>query len=154
MRPLPLLLAASLCGAALAGPASAAEGFVTTPSATNFKTTLAKLGAAIRSRNFTLFAEVDHAAGAAGVGLSLRPTHLIIFGNPRGGTPPMACAQSLGLDLPLKALVYEDAAGKTLVATPDPAAMATRHGLGDCAKPAIEMMGKALQAIAMEAAAP
>jgi uncharacterized protein (DUF302 family) len=134
--------------------ALAAEGIVTTTTSTDFRTTLGKLGAAIGSRNLTLFVEVDHAAGAAAAGLSLRPTHLIVFGNPRGGTPAMACAQSIGLDLPMKALVYEDASGKVHIAMPDPAAMAARHRLGDCAAPAIEAMGKALAAIAAEASAP
>lgn len=137
----------------LTGPTSAAEGIVTTQSASDFKTTLGKLNGAIRARNFTLFAEVDHAAGAAGVGLVLRPTHLVVFGNPRGGTPAMVCSQTIGLDLPLKALVFEDAAGKVQISMPDPLAIAARHGTGDCGKAAFEAMGKALQAIAAEAAA-
>lgn len=155
MRSMALLISgAALAAAPGHGVAHAAEGFITSTSATDVKTTLGKLGAAIRARNFTLFSEVDHAAGAAGVGLALRPTHLVIFGNPRGGTPAMACAQTVGLDLPLKALVFEDATGKTRIAVPDAAAIAARHDLGDCAKPAIEAMGKALQAIAAEAGAP
>ncbi len=145
---------ACLSAAALPSVAAAAEGVTTVQSASDFKTTLGKLNLAIRARNLTLFAEIDHAAGAASVGLGLRPTHLVIFGNPRGGTPAMACAQTMGLELPLKALVFEDGSGTVRIAMPDTAAIAARHRLGDCGKPAIEAMGKALAAIATEAAAP
>lgn len=76
-----------------------------------------------------VFARFDHAAGAAGVGLTLRPTELIIFGNARGGTPLMQSAQSVGIDLPLKALVWQDAAGKTCISYNQPEWIAKRHGL-------------------------
>lgn len=135
-------------------PSAAAEGFNTVQSASDFRTTTTKLAAAIKARNLIAFTDIDHGAGAASVGLQLRPTYLFVFGNPRGGTPAMICAQTVGLDLPLKALVFEDAAGKVQIVTPDPAEMAKRHALGDCAKPAIEAMSKALAGIAADAAAP
>lgn len=135
-------------------PAPAAEGVMTRASSTDFTTTLGKLQAAIKARQFTLFAEVDHAAGAQKAGLALRPTYLVIFGNPRGGTPVMACNQTAGLELPLKALVWQDEAGKAQLSMANPAGIAARHALGDCAKPAIEAMGKALEAIAADATAP
>lgn len=77
-------------------------------STVSFDQTAAQLEAAIRSRGFTVFAEVDHAAGAESAGLSLAPSRLFIFGNPQGGTPLMQANPALGLDLPLKALVYEE----------------------------------------------
>jgi uncharacterized protein (DUF302 family) len=76
------------------------------------KETLDRLEAEIRARGMTVFARVDHAVGAAEVGLPLRPTEVVIFGNARGGTPLMQANQAIGIDLPLKALVFEDASGK------------------------------------------
>ena len=74
-----------------------------------------RLEAEIRNKGMKVFARIDHAAGAAGVGLTLRPTELIIFGNARAGTPLMQSAQTVGIDLPLKALVWQDAAVKTWI---------------------------------------
>ncbi len=78
-----------------------------------------------------LFARIDHAAGAADVGSALRPTTLLVFGNPAAGTPLMQAAQTAGIDLPLKALVWQDAAGVVHVSYNDPAWIAMRHGLGE-----------------------
>jgi len=72
-----------------------------------------RLEAEIRAQRMTVFARIDHAGGAAEVGFTLRPTELIIFGNARGGTPLMESVQTVGIDLPLKALVWEDAGGET-----------------------------------------
>src|SRR4029450_12973509 len=72
---------------------------------------------------------IDHAAGAAAVGMPLRPTELLIFGNPPAGTPLMQAEQTIGIDLPLKALVWEDASGGVWIAYNDPAWLAVRHGL-------------------------
>ena len=77
----------------------------------------------------TVFARIDHAEGATLVGLSLRPTEVLIFGNAKGGTPLMQAAQSIGIDLPLKALVRQDASGETWLSWNDPAWLAARHGL-------------------------
>ena len=79
-----------------------------------------RLDAEIRARGLTIFARIDHAAGAAEVGLKLRPTQLIVFGNARGGTPLMQSVQTIGIDLPLKALVWQDAAGKTWISYNEP----------------------------------
>src|SRR4051794_39663569 len=79
----------------------------------------------------TVFARIDHATGAAAVGLSLRPTELLIFGNAKGGTPLMQSAQTMGIDLPLKALVWQDPSGSTWLSYNDPGWLAKRHGLGD-----------------------
>jgi uncharacterized protein (DUF302 family) len=90
----------------------AADGLTTVPSSFGPKETMDRFEAEIKTRGMTVFARVDHAAGAAEVGLPLRPTELLIFGNARGGTPLMQANQATGIDLPLKTLVFEDAAGK------------------------------------------
>jgi uncharacterized protein (DUF302 family) len=88
----------------------AADGLTTMHSSFGLQETLLKLEAAVKARGMTVFARIDHAAGAADVGLALRPTELVIFGNARGGTPLMQSDQTMGIDLPLKALVWQDAA--------------------------------------------
>jgi uncharacterized protein (DUF302 family) len=96
-----------------------------------------------------IFARVDHARGAAEAGMQLRPTELLVFGNPRAGTPLMQAAQTLGIDLPLRALVWEDAAGASHLAYDEPAWLARRHGLAGA--PALDAMTQALAALAKEA---
>ncbi|HVU38156.1 MAG TPA: DUF302 domain-containing protein, partial [Opitutales bacterium] len=91
---------------------------------------------------------IDHAAGAAEAGLALAPTVVVIFGNAKSGTPLMQANQTLGIDLPLKALVWQDVAGKTWLSYNDPAWLAQRHGV----MVSTEMMAKGLQAIAQKAA--
>ena len=101
-----------------------------------------------------MFARIDHAAGAAGVGLPLRPTAVVIFGNARGGTPLMQADQAIGIDLPLKALVFEDEAGKTWLAYNDPNWLGRRHGVTAAAAPLIQAMAGALNAVATKATTP
>ena len=108
--------------------------------------TLARLEAQVRQRNLAVVARVDHAAGAQRAGQSLRPTEVMIFGNPQAGTPLMLCEQGMGIDLPMKALVWTDAAGQTWLSYNDPAWLVHRHGVGDC--PAAGNVSKALAAIA------
>ena len=109
--------------------------------------------AEINATGMTVFARIDHDAGATEVGLTLRPTELIIFGNARGGTPLLQAAQTIGIDLPLKALVWEDAAGKTWISYNEPNWIARRHGLRN-AEQVVSKMGAALSAIARKAANP
>jgi uncharacterized protein (DUF302 family) len=104
------------------------DGIVTVASALGPKETMDRLEATVRSKGMTVFARIDHAAGAAGVGLSLRPTEVLVFGNARSGTPLMQAKQTIGLDLPLKALVWEDASGKTWLSYNDPQWIVVRHG--------------------------
>jgi uncharacterized protein (DUF302 family) len=115
--------------------------------------TMDRLLAALAKRNMAVFARIDHAAGAASAGLSLHPTEVVIFGNPKGGTALMQDRQSAGIDLPLKALVWQDADGKALLSYNDPAWIAQRHGLGAASASAVEAVGKALGAIAAEVTA-
>ena len=100
-----------------------------------------------------MFARIDHAAGAAEVGLTLRPTELIIFGNARGGTPLMQASQTTGIDLPLKVLVWEDTAGKTWLSYNEPSWIARRHGVAN-ADAIVSKMADLLRAISTAAAGP
>jgi uncharacterized protein (DUF302 family) len=89
-----------------------------------------RLETAVKAKGLTVFARIDHAAGAVEAGLQLRLTALLIFGNAQGGTPLMQAAQTMGIDLPLKALIWQDAAGKTWLSYDDPARIAKRHDVG------------------------
>ena len=110
--------------------AMAADGLITLRSAYGPTETMSRLETAVKAKGLSVFARIDHAAGAAEVGLPLRPTEVLIFGNARGGTPLMQAMQTTGIDLPLKALVWQDAAGKTWLSYNDPSWIGKRHGLG------------------------
>ena len=105
------------------------DGLITQPSAFGVKETMDRLEADVRKKGMTVFARVDHAAGASAVGLALRATELLIFGNARVGTPLMQGDQTIGLDLPLKVLVWEDAAGQTSLAYYEPRVLLGRPGV-------------------------
>jgi uncharacterized protein (DUF302 family) len=132
-------------------PAFAADGLVALKSAHGAKETMDRLESAVKQRGLSVFARLDHAAGAANIGKQLRATELLIFGNPQGGTPFMECAQTVGIDLPLKALVWQDEAGQVWLGYNDPAFLAARHGVAQC--PAAAALAKALAAIAQQAVA-
>jgi uncharacterized protein (DUF302 family) len=129
------------------------DGLITLASNHAVKETMDRLEAALREKGITLFARIDHAAGAASVDMPLRPTELIIFGNPKAGTPLMQAKQSIGIDLPLKILGWQDAAGKAWLAYNDPAWLARRHGLGSDAETAVAGLAKALATLAAGAVA-
>ena len=131
----------------------AAGGLTTMASSCGPKETMDRLEAEVRARGLTIFARIDHAAGAAEVGLPLRPTELLIFGNARGGTPLMQSNQTIGIDLPLKALVWQDASGKTWLSYNDPSWLTKRHGLGAELDPTVNAMAAALRAVAAKATA-
>jgi len=124
---------------------SAPDGLVTTPSANDFATTLGRLIAAIAARQMTLFAVIDHADGAHIAGLDLDPTTLVVFGNAKGGTPLMQQNRRIGLDLPLKVLVWQDSGGVRLTAS-DPGWIAARHGLQPGAADGLKAVLEALTA--------
>jgi uncharacterized protein (DUF302 family) len=129
----------------------AVEGLISKRSSFGPEETMKRLEAEVQAKGLTVFAHIDHAAGAAAVGLSLRPTDLLIFGNAKGGTPLMQSVQSIGIDLPLKALVQQDADGVTWVSYNDPAWLAYRHGLDDSSKATVNALTGALNAIATKA---
>jgi uncharacterized protein (DUF302 family) len=107
----------------------------------------------VKSKGLTVFAHIDHAAGAAQVGLPLRPTDLLIFGNAKGGTPLMQASQKVGIDLPLKILVWQDQAGITWLSYNDSNWLAKRHGLGDDSEATVNMLGNVVSTLAAAAAA-
>ncbi|MDQ3025905.1 MAG: DUF302 domain-containing protein [Pseudomonadota bacterium] len=130
-------------------PAFAADGLITAESLRGAKDTMDRLESVAKERGLTVFARIDHAAGAAKIGRKLRATEVLIIGNPQGGTPFLECAQSVGIDLPLKALVWQDEAGKVWVGYNDPAYLAARHGVASC--PAAAGLAKALAGMVQEA---
>ncbi|MBL8378791.1 MAG: DUF302 domain-containing protein [Burkholderiales bacterium] len=145
-----LALSAAICATALfaAAPSAAQEvaGVIAVKSPHTPKDTMDKLEGLVKQRNLNVFARINHAAGAASVNKTLRPTELLIFGNPAGGTPLMECSQSAGIDLPLKALVWQDAAGQVWLGYNDPAWLASRHNAASC--PVVENLRKALAGLA------
>ena len=129
----------------------AAPGLSTIRSRYGPQETIDRLETAVKAKGMTVFARIDHGAGATAVGLSLRPTEVLIFGNAKGGTPLMQAAQTVGIDLPLKALVWQDAAGDTWLAYNDPAWLAKRHQLGGETETALKNITAALDAVAKAA---
>jgi uncharacterized protein (DUF302 family) len=129
----------------------AADGLITIKSSFGPEETMNRFESEVRAKGMTVFAHIDHAAGAAAVGLSLRPTDLLIFGNAKGGTPLMQSVQTIGIDLPLKALVWQDAAGVTWLSYNDPAWFAKRHGADHETEVTVSAMTAALTAVAKKA---
>jgi uncharacterized protein (DUF302 family) len=124
-------------------PASA-HGLIALKSPHGPDATLTRLLEQLKRRNLNVAARIDHGAAARGIGQMLRPTEVVIFGNPQAGTPLMQCAQTIGIDLPMKALVWVDARGQTWLGYNDPVWLVQRHGGGDC--PAAARIGDALAA--------
>ena len=127
------------------------DGLITTRSPHGPADTMARLKATVTAKGLSIFAHVDHAAGAAAAGMTLRPTDLLIFGNAKGGTPLMQSVQSIGIDLPLKALVWQDDAGATWLSYNDPAWLVQRHHGDPETAAVVKALTAALQAIATAA---
>jgi uncharacterized protein (DUF302 family) len=128
------------------------DGLITLPSDFPVAETIDRLAELVTARGLHVFARVDHADGAAKAGMVLRPTQLLIFGNPTGGTPLMQDRQTAGIDLPVKALAWEDADGRVWLGYNDAAWIAQRHGLGADSRKAIEVMAAGLAALTKAAA--
>src|SRR4051794_41883375 len=111
-----------------------ADGLITVSSSFGPEETMKRLEAEVRAKGMTVFARVDHAAGAAEAGLPLRPTDLLIFGAAKGGTPLMQAAQTIGIDLPLKAQVWQDEAGETFFSYNEPPDPSPPPGVADQGK--------------------
>jgi len=140
-----------------AGSVSAAhhakEGMTVLPSAHDVAATMDKLESIVKDKGMKVMARVDHTANAKSAGMELRPTQLLIFGNPKVGTPLMLCSQSIAIDLPQKMLVWEAEDGKVFLAFNDPAYLKGRHATEGCD----EVFGKvsgALNNFAKAATAP
>ncbi len=110
------------------------EGLITLKSQHNVKTTSEKLLTALKSKGMTVFDVIDHQKGAKKADKELRPTTLVIFGNPKVGTPLMQCDQHVAIDLPQKALIWQDEAGHVWYTYNDPMYLLKRHSLHDCKK--------------------
>jgi len=127
------------------------DGLITVASAFPVSETVDRLAEAAEAAGMRVFARVDHAAGAAEAGMPLRPTELLLVGSPRGGTPLMQDGQTAGLDLPLRALAWEDAEGRVWVTTNDTAWIAGRHGVGEASAAAVSAASAGLARIVAEA---
>jgi uncharacterized protein (DUF302 family) len=130
----------------------AAEGLITIGSRFDFHATIEKLDQSIASNGMTLLARIDHAEGAALAGLSLGPTVLLIFGNAKAGTPLMQASRAIGIDLPLKILVWEDERGQTKMTYTDIGWLAKRHAVSQGLFPIIGRMKHALDEVLKSAA--
>jgi uncharacterized protein (DUF302 family) len=128
-----------------------AHGLTTIESTYGPEETMNRFEAEVRARGMIAFARIDHTAGATAVGLSLRPTDLLIFGNARGSTPLMKLVQTIGIDLPLKALVWQDESGTTWLSYNDPNWVAKRHGLNTEVGEAVGVLTATLNQMAKSA---
>ncbi|HXN98070.1 MAG TPA: DUF302 domain-containing protein [Candidatus Acidoferrales bacterium] len=109
----------------------AGEGIISKASKYSVPETLDRVDALLRSRGIKIFVRVDHSGEAEKAGLKMPPTQLLIFGNPKGGTPVMLAAPTAAIDLPLKALAWQDSDGKVWLSYNDPEYLKNRYGLTD-----------------------
>jgi len=123
--------------------ALADNGLVSVKSAHDVKTTADRLESKLKEKGMRIFIRINHAQGAKNAGISLRPTELVIFGNPKVGAPFMQCGQSAAIDLPQKALIWQDASGQVWLSYNDPEYIAQRHGITECGQ-VISKIGTAL----------
>ena len=126
-----LTLAVLITGLVVISPAGYTSGLVLTRSSHSVGETLDRLETVLRNKGLRIFARIDHAAGARGVGVGLRSTQLLLFGNPKLGSQLFTSNQLAGIDLPMKALVWEDTQGRVWLAYNDPGYIAARHGIED-----------------------
>ncbi|MCD6580648.1 MAG: DUF302 domain-containing protein [Desulfuromusa sp.] len=127
----------------------AADGLISLKSSYSAAETMNRFEAIAKNKGLNIFARINHTAGAAKIGQTLRPTEVLIYGNPQGGTPFIECAQTIGIDLPLKVLVWKDAAGQVWLGYNDPVYLAKRHGVSQC--PAAGKLSKALAGLSAAA---
>lgn len=113
-------------------PALADNGIITVQSNHDVATTADKLESVLGQKGMTVFTRINHAEGAKKANLELRPTEVVIFGNPKIGTPLMLCSQTTALDLPQKALIWEDEKGQTWLSYNDPEYLKERHNIEGC----------------------
>lgn len=132
-------------------PAIAADGVINVQSAFNVKITADRLESILNEKGMTIFKRIKHSESAGNVGIDLRETELIIFGNPKVGSPLMKCQQSVAIDLPQKALIWEDHESKVWISYNDPIYLKKRHGISGCEE-VISKIKKALSGIAKAAA--
>jgi uncharacterized protein (DUF302 family) len=135
-----------------ASPLYAGDNFITKKSSNNIQVSMDRLENALKQRGVAIVARVDHAGAAQKADMKLRPTQVLIFGNPKLGTPLMHTSQQIGLDLPLKVLAWEDDKGQTWLTYENPGMMAGRHGVKEPAD-ILKKMAGVLDAVTTEATA-
>jgi uncharacterized protein (DUF302 family) len=135
----------------IAIPALAADGMVTVPSTHTVEETAERLESVLHEKGMTIFNRIKHSEAAAKVGIELRKTELILFGNPKVGSPLMKCQQSVAIDLPQKALIWEDDNAKVWISYNDPRYLEKRHNIAGCEE-VIAKIEKALAGITKSAA--
>ena len=126
------LIWGSILGCLLSTAVAAGEGIISVKSAHSVTVTTDRLETVLGAKGMTVFARIDHAAGAKKAGKTLLPTEMLVFGNPKVGTPLMLCSRSIAIDLPQKALIWEDASGDTWISYNDPQFLKQRHGTKGC----------------------
>lgn len=132
----------------------AVEGLITIPSHHGPEETMNRLEATAREKGLTVFAQIDHAAGAAAAGLALRPTEVIVFGNAKSGTPLMQSTQTVGIDLPLKVLVWQDEEGRTWLSYNDPDWFSQRHNLAEDSRAVVNAMKALMREVVSKVTSP
>lgn len=149
IRPIAFALALLVTGAD-----AGAEDLISVKSGRPVKETLDRLQTLVTADGFSIVGRVPHSEAAKRVGLALRPTELMIFGKPQSGTPVMVCDQRAGIDLPLRAIAWEDEAGQVWLAMIDPLALKERYGLGPTCDGVISNMRVAVRKFLAEATSP
>ena len=132
-------------------PALAADGLINVPSIFTVEKTAERLEQALQIKGMTIFNRIKHSEAAASVGVELRQTELFIFGNPKVGSPLMQCQQSVAIDLPQKALIWEDENAKVWISYNDPAYLVKRHDIAGCEE-VLAKIGKVLAGLTKSAA--
>lgn len=148
------LLLTSIIFFFLVSLASAEGGLVSVKSAHDVKITADRLENILKEKGMNVFIRINHAEGAKKVDKELRPTELLLFGNPNVGTPLMQCAQSVAIDLPQKALIWQDEAGEVWLTYNDPQYLAERHGITECGTEVLQKVANALRNFAKAATQP
>jgi uncharacterized protein (DUF302 family) len=136
-----------------ASSGSAESGLINVKSFHDVKNTADRLDNILREKGMTIFVRINHTEGARKVGKELRPTELVIFGNPKVGTPLMQCGQTAAIDLPQKALIWQDENGQVWLTYNDPHYLATRHGIEGC-QAVLDKVKNALKNFAQAATQP
>jgi uncharacterized protein (DUF302 family) len=130
------------------------NGLISVESPHDVSETARRFREAAEKAGLTIFSDIDHGQNAAAAGLALKPTRLLIFGNPRGGTPLMQANRTAAIDLPFKALVWEDDGGKTWLTYNDPRWLAERHEIDSAAAAAIQAIDSGMKKLSLAATAP
>lgn len=125
--------------------AATVPGLVATPVEGSVHQVAGRFADNVRTSGMTIFARIDHRQGAMSRDMAMLPNEVIVFGNPKTSTPLMQCAATAGIDLPMKALIWQDSDGQTWLGYDDPQWIATRHGVGDC--PAVAPLSREMQAL-------